>query len=553
MNKLQKLAKSPKRYLLILLAAAAIAPAAKVGDDFFEVSKNLEIFSDLYKNINIYYADDTQPGELMKTGIDAMLKSLDPYTVYIPESRMEDYRFMTTGQYGGIGSLIRNIDGNTYISEPYQGFPAEKSGLQAGDRIIRVDGIEVSDKDQEQISEVLKGSPGSTVRIEIEREDEGVRLFEIKREEIKIPDVPYSGMIDDKTGYIKLTSFTQTASKDVKEAYMALQEQGMEQLLLDLRGNGGGLLREAVNIVNFFTPRGSEVVSTRGNIEEWDRVHKGLNEPLSLELPAAVLIDGGSASASEIVSGTLQDLDRAVIVGSQSFGKGLVQQTKDIAYGSKLKITVAKYYTPSGRCIQKLDYFHKNDGVVEAVPEDAIKEFKTKNGRPVFDGKGIDPDVEVEQETLGSVIGGLFRANLFFKYANEYKRNHAEIESPEVFHLSDEEFTAFVDWLSDKDIDYSTSTQDALMDLIEKAKQEKYYDDTADQLETLREEMTPVTREDIMRFENQVRAILESEIIARYYFQNGRTIHSLEDDPIVDKAIESLVPAKRNEILRVEG
>jgi carboxyl-terminal processing protease len=552
MSNTEKTGTSRMKKLLILFAlVAVIGPAARIGDDFFEISKNLEIFSDLYKNINLYYADDTQPGELMKTGIDAMLSSLDPYTTYIPESRIEDYRFMTTGQYGGIGSLIREMEDGIYISEPYQGYPAEKAGLMSGDRIVKVDGKSIEDKDQQEVSEFLKGSPGSTVKLEIERQGGVVLEYNIKREEIKIPDVPYKGMLDDKTGYIKLNGFTQTASKEVKEAYKLLEGQGMSQLVLDLRGNGGGLLNEAVNIVNIFVPRGTEIVSTRGNIEEWDKTYKALNEPLSTTIPLVVLIDGGSASASEIVSGTLQDLDRAVIVGQQSFGKGLVQQTKDIAYGSKLKLTVAKYYTPSGRCIQKLDYFHKSQlGDVEEVPDSLVKEFRTANGRPVFDGRGIGPDVVVDDEELGEVIIALFTGNYFFKYATVYKASHPNVSKAEVFSLTDEEIDFFIAWVDGKEVDYETDSQEMLKKLIKATKEERYYDQAKADLDDLEKALQTNVRGDILKYKDQVRVMLESEIISRYEYQDGRTRHGLKDDPFIEKAIESLKSDVREGLLK---
>lgn len=539
----------PKLMIASLAIVGLIGGGASMGNEFFEISKNLEIFSELYKQINMYYADETKPGALMKTGVDAMLGSLDPYTNYIPESKMEDYRFMTTGQYGGIGSLIRTMDGEIYISEPYEDFPAHEAGLKAGDHILKVDGIDISDKSQKEVSEVLKGSPGSSVKIRVSREGEGEMDVMVKRAEIKIPDVPYSGMLDDKTGYIKLTSFTSTASKEVREAYKALEQEGMEQVILDLRGNGGGLLREAINIVNFFVPRGTEVVSTKGKIEEWDRVHKALNEPLSEDIPVAVLIDGGSASASEIVSGTLQDLDRAIVVGQESFGKGLVQQTKDIPYGSKLKLTVAKYYTPSGRCIQRLDHFDKNQGKAEEVPDSLIREFKTANGRPVFDGKGISPDVEVEPEMMGKVMAGLFKGNHFFKYATDYARTHSEEVDPSSFTLSEAEFQAFLTYVEGQDIEYSTDTEDELDELIAAAKDEKYYEEAAAQLEQLKQSLKPELRSDALKYQDQIKAILESEIISRYAFQNGRMIHSLKDDPVIETAIGNLAPSERTRIL----
>ncbi len=549
MSKVKLTKKSGIRLFILAAFVAVISPAAKVADDFFEISKNLEIFSDLYKHINLYYADDTQPGQLMKTGIDAMLGSLDPYTTYIPESKMEDYRFMTTGQYGGIGSMIRTIDGQVYVSEPYQGFPAEKVGLKAGDKIVTIDGKPIADKNQSEISEVLKGSPGTEVKVEVEREGQGKMTFDVVREEIKIPDVPYHGMVNEQTGYIKLTGFTQTASKEVKAAYKELESQGMSQLIFDLRGNGGGLLREAVNIVNVFVPKGTEIVSTKGKLSEWDRTHLALNEPLSADIPVVVLVDGGSASASEIVSGTLQDLDRAVVVGETSFGKGLVQQTKDIAYGSKLKITIAKYYTPSGRCIQKLDYFAKNQGKVEEVPDSLVKSFRTENGRTVFDGRGITPDVEVERDDMGKVVGGLFRKNLFFKYATQYAAKNEQVSDAMDFKLTDAEFKEFVSWLSDKGVEYSTETQDALEELIDIAKKEKYYGDSESDLNTLTSRLKPNLNDDVMRYEDQVRHILESEIISRYHYQNGRVEHGLNDDPYIDKALECLSPDTQRRIL----
>ncbi|MDA0714141.1 MAG: S41 family peptidase, partial [Bacteroidetes bacterium] len=433
----------------------------------------------------------------------------------------------------------------------YQGYPAEKAGLMSGDRIVKVDGKSIEDKDQQEVSEFLKGSPGSTVKLEIERQGGVVLEYNIKREEIKIPDVPYKGMLDDKTGYIKLNGFTQTASKEVKEAYKLLEGQGMSQLVLDLRGNGGGLLNEAVNIVNIFVPRGTEIVSTRGNIEEWDKTYKALNEPLSTTIPLVVLIDGGSASASEIVSGTLQDLDRAVIVGQQSFGKGLVQQTKDIAYGSKLKLTVAKYYTPSGRCIQKLDYFHKSQlGDVEEVPDSLVKEFRTANGRPVFDGRGIGPDVVVDDEELGEVIIALFTGNYFFKYATVYKASHPNVSKAEVFSLTDEEIDFFIAWVDGKEVDYETDSQEMLKKLIKATKEERYYDQAKADLDDLEKALQTNVRGDILKYKDQVRVMLESEIISRYEYQDGRTRHGLKDDPFIEKAIESLKSDVREGLLK---
>ena len=476
----------------------------------------------------------------MKTGIDAMLKSLDPYTTYYPESRIEDYRFTTTGQYGGIGSLIREIDGNVYISEPYEDSPAKLAGLIAGDRLLSIDGTEIEGKNQDNVSKFLKGQAGTEVEVTIERNNSEKIDVVIKREEIKIPDVPYSGMLDDKTGYLKLSSFTQTASAEVKKAYHNLEKEGMEQLVFDLRGNGGGLLREAVNIVNFFVPKGTDIVSTKGKLEEWDRTHKGLNEPLSKDIPVIVLIDGGSASASEIVSGTLQDLDRAVVLGTNSFGKGLVQQTKDIPYGTKLKLTVAKYYTPSGRCIQKLDYFSKDDDGVSEVPDSLVAIFKTKNGREVFDGRGIYPDVKIEREEFGRILEALFSNHVIFKYANEFQTKNTEIPPASEFRISDTQYDEFVTFARMFDLEYKTGSEEYLKELIKVAKKEKYFEDIEAELVAMETKLNKNQKDDIYKFKDQIKSILENEIVSRYYFQSGRAEHSLDGDPFIDKALSTL-------------
>ncbi|MCZ4407855.1 S41 family peptidase [Cryomorphaceae bacterium 1068] len=516
------------------LGIRAVAP----GDNFFEVSKNLEIFATLYKELNLYYVDETQPGDLMKTGIDAMLESLDPYTNYITESNIEDYRFMTTGQYGGIGSLIRSIDGDVYISEPYEDSPAQKSGLRAGDKIIMIDGTDIKDKDQEEISSLLKGQSGTGLKVTYERFGM-MNEVEITREEIKIPDVPYYGMLDDEVGYISLSSFTQTASKEVREAFLELRDkQGMTKLIFDLRGNGGGLLREAINIVNFFVPKGQEVVRTKGKISEWDRTHVALNEPLDLEMPLVILVDQGSASASEIVSGSIQDLDRGVVVGNTTFGKGLVQQTKDLQYNSMLKLTVAKYYIPSGRCIQKLDYSHKTeDGKVEEVPDSLLKKFETNSGRVVMDGRGIEPDVKVENGEIPHVVISLLTENLFFKYANDYAKDRESIADAADFKLTDDGYNEFVKYLEGKNYSYTTDTEKEFEKLVTVAKDEKYYGITEEAFKQMEEAISSKKDNDLEIFRGDIEPILENEIVSRYYYQKGRIQNSLAEDPAIDSAM----------------
>lgn len=529
-----------KKILIIggLAATAGIGIfATSAKDNFFEISKNLEIFATLYRELNVFYVDDVQPGEMMKTGIDAMLESLDPYTTYITESNIEDYRFMTTGQYGGIGSLIRSVDGNVYISEPYEGFPAFKSGLKAGDKLLMIDGVAIEGKDQEEISKMLKGQSGTELEVTFERFGE-IQNVKLKREEIKIPDVPYYGMIDENIGYIRLTSFTQTASQEVKDAFMDLRDkQGMTELIFDLRGNGGGLLREAVNIVNIFVPRGQEVVSTKGKIEEWDRKHVTLNEPVDLDIPLVILVDQGSASASEIVSGTIQDLDRGVVIGNRTYGKGLVQQTRDLQYNSKLKLTVAKYYIPSGRCIQKLDYSHKNiDGKAEEVPDSLLKVFETRNGRKVMDGRGIDPDIVIEKTEFPHILASLLSENLFFKYGSKYAAEHPEIAPADEFHLTDTEYEEFMAYLEDKNYSYTTDTEKELEELQKIAKQEKYWGMAEEQFTSLENALKSNKNQDLVTFKEDIEEILVNEIVSRYYYQRGRIESSLAADIAVDEA-----------------
>lgn len=526
---------------LIISSLAVVAGvgifAVRAKDNFFEISKNLEIFSTLYRELNIFYVDDVQPGEMMKTGIDAMLESLDPYTTYITESNIEDYRFMTTGQYGGIGSLIRSIDGAVYISEPYEGFPAFKSGLKAGDKLLMIDGVNIEGKDQEEISKMLKGQSGTQLEVTIERFGT-IEKVVVKREEIKIPDVPYYGMLDDKIGYLRLTSFTQTASQEVREAFLDLRDkQGMTKFVFDLRGNGGGLLREAVNIVNLFVKRGQEVVNTKGKISEWDRKHLTLNEPVDLEMPIIILVDEGSASASEIVAGTMQDLDRGVVIGNRTFGKGLVQQTRDLQYNSKLKLTVAKYYIPSGRCIQKLDYSHKdNNGEAEEVPDSLLKVFHTKNGREVIDGRGIDPDIIIEKTEFPHVLASLLSESLFFKYSNKYTVEHESIAPASEFRLTDEEYNEFIEFLAGQSYTYTTDTENELEELIKIAKREKYWDMAAEEFESLERTLKSKKNQDLFIYRKEIEEILVNEIVSRYYYQRGRIEASLANDKALGEA-----------------
>ena len=494
----------------------------------------------IYENLDLYFVDDVQPGKLSKVAIDAMLKELDPYTVYYAEANIEDYRLMTTGQYGGIGSLIKKADEYVYISEPYEGNPAQKSGLRAGDKILEVDGKTMFNKPSDQVSDALKGPKGTVVKILVERFNEGNKLIEITRDEIKIPDVPYYGIIKEKVGYISLNSFTQTASEEVKKGIIAMQKEGMEQLILDLRGNGGGLLIEAVKIVNFFVPKDKVVVFTKGRVKEENHVYKTMEEPIALGLPLIVLIDEGSASASEIVAGSLQDLDRAVIIGEQSYGKGLVQRTYDLKYGSKVKITIAKYYTPSGRCVQRLEYYDKESGAKpKEISDSLLRKFKTQNGRDVIDGRGIDPDLAIEKEDLSQFSALLFSKNIFFNYATQYHANKKEIATADKFQLSDDEYAIFKTYVLNAKLNYSTAAQNALKKLKLEAEKEGTFDDLKAEYENILVKISPDPAKDLDKYRIEIAEMLENEIVSRYYFQKGRTINSFEHDPAVIKAIQT--------------
>lgn len=529
--------------LKIMLIAAPLFIAAVVAkDDLFEVSKNLEIFNSLYKELNIYYVDDTKPGALMKSGIDAMLKSLDPYTIYYPESRVEDAMFMQTGQYGGIGTLVNTIDGKITITEPYEGYAALKAGLMAGDVIVSIAGKSVVGKKHDDVTDLLTGQPGTEVEVGYERPGEvGVKKVKIKREEIKIPDVPYFCLLaDSTTGYIHLSGFTQSASQEVRSAFMDLKKRQMKQLILDLRGNGGGLLREAISIVNMFVPKGTEIVRTKGKIDEWNKIYTALAEPVDTKIPIIVLVDRASASASEIVSGSLQDLDRAVVVGEDSFGKGLVQQTKDLAYNTKLKLTVAKYYTPSGRCIQRLDYAHRDEstGEVKAISDSLLKKFKTALGREVWEGRGIAPDVEVNLGDDAHILSAMVERNIIFHYATQYKLKHPQIQEAQDFRMSDKEYDEFSDYVISQNISYETNTEKLFSKLKATAREERYYEGSESEFDQLFERIKPQTKKDLEKFRIPIKEVLEGEIVSRYYYQTGRTKNYLSIDPVIRRSLE---------------
>jgi carboxyl-terminal processing protease len=522
------------------------------NDKGFEITKNLDIFVTLFREVELYYVDEKAPEELINSSISGMLESLDPYTTFIPESEMDDFKFMTTGQYGGVGALIRKGGDYTIISEPYEGFPAQKAGLHAGDTLLAIDGISTKGKSISEVSELLKGDPNTELQVLIKGiRDSVAQEKTFIREKITIKNVPYFGFVDDKIGYIRLGGFTKNAEKEVKKAFIDLKEKGAQGVILDLRGNPGGLLNESVEIANIWVEKNQEIVSTKGKAKQWDNLYITENIPVDTSMPIVVLVNRGSASASEIVAGALQDLDRAVIVGQRTFGKGLVQTTRPLSYKTYLKITTAKYYIPSGRCIQALDYTHRNeDGSVGYIPDSLISNFTTKNGRIVQDGGGIRPDIDVEVKQPANITYSLFAHNLIFDFATIYAARHENIAAANEFEISDELFNEFIDFLQDKDFDYNTRSNDKLDELIQISKQEGYYRISKDEIEALRQKLYADKNKDLIAFSDEIKDLLRDEIVSRYYFQKGRIVSGLKNDPQLDKAIDVLKdPEKVHAIL----
>lgn len=520
--------------------------------NFFEVSKNLDIFTNAYKEVNLYYVDDVPPGALMEAAIEGMLESLDPYTNFIPENKIEDFRIQTTGQYGGIGASIRKIGDFVVVVLPYKNFPADKAGLKAGDLLLEVDGKSLQGLDTEEVSDLLKGSPGTKLQIKVQRGETTFKK-ELTREEVQLKSVPYYGVLENNIGYITLSSFTDKASKKVREALVALKDSHqITGLVFDLRGNPGGLLPEAVNVTNIFVPKGVEVVSTRGKVKEMDRKYHTLNEPVDTEIPLVILINGSSASASEIVSGTIQDLDRGVVIGQRSFGKGLVQQPRKLSYGAQMKITIAKYYTAAGRCIQAINYAERDEeGNLTRVPDSLRKPFKTKAGRIVYDGAGIDPDIALESQPYSNILISLIGKSHVFEFANRFASQNNSIAPAGTFALTDDDYQQFVKFLEGKDYSYETRTERAITQLLATAEAEQYTDLESD-ITHMKGLLKESKATDLMRHKPEIKRFLEEEIAARYYYQEGRIAQSVKKDPEVLEAMKVLQnKTQYQEILRV--
>ena len=511
--------------------------------DRFEIVKNLDIFTSLFKEVNSLYVDETLPGELMNSGIEGMLNSLDPYTTFYPESEIEDYKIMTTGQYGGIGARIKNIKEKAVVDEIFENSPAMKTGLKTGDIIIKVDGKEITEKLAQDLSKLLKGTPGTDVEITVERPGLlNPLVFNFKREEIKISSVPFYGMINNEVGYIKMSSFTKQVSEEVKEAFLDLKKnKNMKKLIFDLRGNPGGLLFESINIVNFFTKKDEKVVETRGKIKDWTKVYKNINQPIDLEMPIVVLVDEGSASASEIVSGSLQDMDRAIILGNNTYGKGLVQTTVKLKYNTSLKITTAKYYIPSGRCIQEIDYSKKDSyGKGKKTPDSLFVNFKTKNGRNVKDGHGIQPDFIVEKKQKNPVVNTLIKDNYIFNFITNHLLSNKTIVDIDKVEISDLLFQEFMDYLIINKYNHITETESKLIELEKSAESEKLLNQINIKLIDIKNTLNENKLKEISNNKTEIKEALKQEIILRYYYQKGKIQISLKSDTYVLEALNLL-------------
>jgi carboxyl-terminal processing protease len=531
-----------KRKIVVIAIALVLFIGLRSNQDrYFEISKNIETFNMLFKELNRHYVDDVDPSELMTIGIEAMLESLDPYTVFLSGAELDNYRMVTTGQYGGIGARIGSIDGDIVVTDPYENFPAYNAGLRAGDKIIEVDGKPTKGYDTEAISEILRGQPGTNVKVKVERTVANKTMdLTIVRGDITIKNVPYFGLISNEIGYIKLSNFAENAGKEVADALTALKEEHqIKGVVLDLRGNGGGLLHEAVNVTNVFVDKGAEVVSTKGKEVENDKVYKTLNKAIDTEIPLVVLTDRGSASASEIVSGSIQDLDRGVVIGQSTFGKGLVQITRPLPYKSKLKVTTSKYYIPSGRCIQAIDYGNRHlDESATQIPDSLRKAFKTQAGRTVLDGAGIDPDISVPMETISNISISLLNNNHIFNYATQFWNANETLRDNSKFKLTDAEFEAFKNYLSDKKYDYETVTEQKLNELKKVTEEENYHDAIETIIKDLEVKILADKKNDLVKFQDEIKRILEIEIVSRYAFEKGRIENSLTDDPDVKEAFK---------------
>jgi carboxyl-terminal processing protease len=530
--------------LVLVLFAGVFAFQAK-NDKLFALAKNIDIFATLVRELDSYYVDEIDPDKLVTIGINAMLEELDPYTEYIPEEESDDFRMLTTGEYAGIGALIGNRGKGNMVLMPYTGFPAQVGGLKIADYILKIDSIDVSSKPTTEVSELLKGPANTPLNIKVLRNKDTLD-FALIRKKISLKNVPYYGKLDEKTGYVKLSDFTTNASSEVRNALVNLKSQGANRLILDLRDNPGGLVNEAVEIVNLFIPKGKEVVKTLGKLQNVNYNYKTTKTPVDRDIPIVVLINERSASAAEIVAGALQDYDRAVLIGRKSFGKGLVQTTIPLSYNAQLKITTAKYYIPSGRCIQAIDYAQaRENGEIASVPDSLRKEFKTANGRKVLDGAGIEPDDLVADVSYAPISYTLVTGNHIFDFATQYFYSHESISNPRSFEISDQDYDDFKRFLEGKEYDYTTYIEKSVQDLEKYAEKEIYFEEIKSQLDAIKAKVNHSKEQDLDNHKDEVKKILSEEIVSRYYFQEGMIQSGLDQDPGVELAKTYLAdPAK---------
>ena len=527
-------------FILALLLPLGLLAQEKQNN--FEIAKSIDIYNSLLRELNLNYVDEINPGELNETAIKAMLDGLDPYTVFIPESDIENAKFMTTGEYGGIGALIQYDGELTRVSDPYEGWPAQKAGIIAGDAILEVNGVDCKKKNTQEVSNLLKGQPGTEVKLKIKRYGEDKPLeMTLKREKVKIDNIPYYKVFDNGVAYLALSGFTRDAGKEVKDKLLEMKKNHtLKGFVLDLRGNGGGLMNEAVDIVNLFIPKAKAVVSMKGKAANANSIHPTTNDPVDLEIPLAILVDGNSASASEIVAGTIQDYDRGVIIGQRTFGKGLVQNILPLSYNTQMKVTVAHYYIPSGRCIQEIDYSHKKD-TTQTKNDTLGKPFKTLGGRTVYEGHGIMPDVKVKRDAYATVTAYLFAKNYIFDYANKFHHEHKSIAPAESFQIDEATYQDFMKFVKDKKFAYTTESEKAIEKLKKTAKEEGYLDKIKPQIELLEKNLAAEKENDLISNRKDIEELLRSEIVGRYYYQKGRIIASLNDDPDLKRAFEILL------------
>lgn len=532
--------KKPSIYLILLICPILLSLDAP-DQRYFDIAKNMEIFSSVYAEVNRAYVDEINPNELIKTGLDAMLKSLDPYTNYIAQEDIEDFRFISTGEYGGIGSMVGVRNNKVVILMPYTGYPAQKGGLKIGDEIIEIDGDNVQGKTLDEVSSYLKGQAGTAVNLKIKRTNQKELIkIGLVREKVNVKNVPYYGMLTKDIGYFKLTQFTQNASANIEEAIQSLKADGAKKIVFDLRYNGGGLLDEAIKICNLFIPKNKEVVSTRGKLSKWNATYKAPSKPLDLDIPLVILINERSASASEIVSGVLQDYDRAVLIGNKTYGKGLVQGTMKTAYNSQIKVTVAKYYIPSGRCIQAIDYSQKDkNGNALEVPDSLLKAFKTAKGRRVLDGDGIHPDIRIRNDTASHVLQELIGKNHIFDFATEYYYTHDTLVGPSAFEFTGH-YPDFLEWLKKRDFSFELPANQALLDFEALIKEDDKTPEVTQSLTLLKKSLDKAKSNDLMEFKTEITQEIEREIVSRYYLQEGQIEASFDDDKDLQMAIEVL-------------